>query len=152
MIYLLFSIGHDRYALESSQVVEVVPRVELWPMPKTPDYVAGLFRYRGKLVPVLDLSQLMQGQPCPERLSTRILLVNWSDANGASRIIGLIVERVTDTLAEEDTSFATTGIHSDAAPYLGDTTTDGQGMIHRLRVDALLPASMGTALMELRDD
>lgn len=47
MIHLLFSIGNDRYALESSQVVEVVPRVELWQVPKAPAYVAGVFRYRG---------------------------------------------------------------------------------------------------------
>ena len=33
-MYILFSIGHDRYALDTSHVVEVVPRVELWQIPK----------------------------------------------------------------------------------------------------------------------
>jgi len=76
-MYILFSIGNDRYALDTSHVVEVVPRVELWQIPKAPAYVAGVLRYRGQLVSVLDLCQLMHGQPCPVRLSTRILLVHY---------------------------------------------------------------------------
>ena len=66
--------------------------------PRLRAYVAGVFRYRGQLVPVLDLCWLMHGQPCPARLSTRIVLVHSPDENGLSHILGLMVERVTDTL------------------------------------------------------
>ena len=151
MIYLLFSIGQDRYAVASSDVVEVVPRVELWRVPKAPDYVAGVFRYRGRLVPVIDLCQFMQNEPCPDRLSTRILLTHCSGDDGAACIIGLMVERVTDTLTEEEVAFVKTGIRTDDAPYLGEIATDEQGMIHRLHVEALLPAPMRTALAKLGD-
>src|SRR5439155_15788730 len=75
MMYILFSIGSDRYALDSSHVVEIVPRVELWQVPKAPSYVAGVFRYRGRLVPVLDLCWLMHGELCPSGFTTRIVLV-----------------------------------------------------------------------------
>ena len=34
MLYIMFAIGSDRYALDSSHVVEIVPRVELWQVPK----------------------------------------------------------------------------------------------------------------------
>jgi chemotaxis-related protein WspB len=147
MIHLLFSIGNDRYALESSQVVEVVPRVELWQVPKAPAYVAGVFRYRGQLVPVIDLCQLMQGQPCSSRLSTRILLVRSAGDNETSHILGLMVERVTDTLTQDEAAFAATSLSTADSPYLGDTAADEHGMIHRVRVEALLPAPMRTALL-----
>jgi chemotaxis-related protein WspB len=147
MMYILFSIGNDRYALDSSHVVEVVPRVELWQVPRAPAYVAGLFRYRGQLVPVLDLCQLMQGQACPVRLSTRILLVYYPDNDGSSHILGLMVERVTDTLTSHDVTFAPSGITADDAPYLGDVATDEHGMIHRLRVESLVPEPMRVALL-----
>jgi chemotaxis-related protein WspB len=147
MMYILFSIGNDRYALDSGHVAEVVPRVELWQVPRAPAYVAGLFRYRGQLVPVLDLCQLMQGQPCPVRLSTRILLVYSPDSDGTSRILGLMVERVTDTLTSQDVTFTPSGITVDDASYLGDVATDEHGMIHRLRVESLLPAPMRVALL-----
>jgi chemotaxis-related protein WspB len=147
MMYILFSIGQDRYALDSSHVAEVVPRVELWQVPRAPTYVAGVFRYRGQLVPVLDLCQLMHGQPCPVRLSTRILLVHYPGPDGTSPSLGLMVERVTDTLTSDDVTFAPSGISADDAPYLGDVATDEHGMIHRLRVESLLPEPMRVALL-----
>ena len=147
MMYILFSIGHDRYALDSSHVAEVVPRVELWQVPKAPAYVAGVFRYRCQLVPVLDLCQLMQGQLCPVRLSTRILLVHYPGEDGTAHLLGLMVERVTDTLTSQDVMFAPSGISADEAPYLGDVATDEHGLIHRLRVEALLPAPLRVALL-----
>lgn len=148
MIYLLFSIGQDRYALESSQVVEVVPRVELWPLPKAPAHITGVFRYRGQLVPVLDLCQLMHGQACPARLSTRILLVYYPSNDGTPHILGLMVERVTDTLTPDEATFVATGMHTTNAPYLGDTALDEHGMIHRIQVEYLLPPPARTALLE----
>jgi chemotaxis-related protein WspB len=147
MMYILFSVGNDRYALDTNDVVEVVPRVELWQVPRVPAYVAGVFRYRGQLVPVLDLCQLMQGQPCPVRLSTRILLVHYPGNDGTSHILGLMVERVTDTLTSHDVTFASVGITAEDAPYLHDIATDAHGMIHRLRVEALLPAPVRVALL-----
>jgi chemotaxis-related protein WspB len=147
MMYILFSIGNDRYALDTSHIVEVVPRVELWHIPKAPAYVAGVLRYRGQLVSVLDLCQLMHGQPCPVRLSTRILLVHYPGEDGTSHILGLMVERVTDTLTSHDVTFAPSGITADDAPYLGEVATDEHGMIHRLRVECLLPAPMRVALL-----
>jgi chemotaxis-related protein WspB len=147
MMYILFSIGNERYALDSSHVVEIVPRVELWQIPKTPAYVAGVFRYRGRLVPVLDLCWLMHSQPCPARLSTRILLVHSPGENGLSHILGLMVERVTDTLTSHEVTFTPIGMMTEDAPYLGDIATDAHGMIHRIRIEALLPAPLRVALL-----
>ena len=58
MLFLLFQIGKDRYALEASRVVEVVPLLALKELPQAPKGVAGLFNYRGALVPAVDLSEL----------------------------------------------------------------------------------------------
>jgi chemotaxis-related protein WspB len=147
MLYILFSIGNDRYALDSSYVVEIVPRVELWQVPKAPAHVAGVLRYRGQLVPVLDLCWFMHGQPCPARLSTRIVLVRYPGEPGLSHILGLMVERVTDTLTAHEVTFTSTGMTTEEAPYLGDIATDAHGMIHRIRVEALLPAPLRVALL-----
>ena len=81
MLMLLFSLGQDRYAIESSQVVEVVSIVNLRKIPHTPDYVAGVFNYRGLIVPVIDLCSLTQGYPSHARFSTRIILVNYPGAD-----------------------------------------------------------------------
>jgi chemotaxis-related protein WspB len=68
MVFLLFQLGSGRYALEASRVVEVVPLLEMKPLPQAPRGVAGIFNYRGRPVPAVDLSALTLGQPASERL------------------------------------------------------------------------------------
>ena len=76
MLMLLFHLENERYALESTQIIEVVPLIELKKQPHAPNYVSGVFNYRGQIVPVIDLCQLIQGKSCHTHLSTRIILVN----------------------------------------------------------------------------
>jgi chemotaxis-related protein WspB len=71
MLMLLFYVGDDRYSLDSRRVVEVVPTVTLKKIHQAPEYIPGLFNYRGHLVPVIDLCHLIQGTHCRAYLSTR---------------------------------------------------------------------------------
>ena len=66
-----------------------------------PDYVAGVFNYRGSIVPVIDLCHLIQGTPCRLRFSTRIIMVNHTTKDGM-HCLGLMAERVTETLSRPD--------------------------------------------------
>src|SRR3954451_8554304 len=68
MLLLTFRVSDDLYAVAAERVVEVVPRVELRPIPHAPACLAGLFNYRGKAVPVIDLGILLGSTPCLERL------------------------------------------------------------------------------------
>lgn len=139
MLMLLFYIGDDRYALECRQVVEVVPRVALKKVHHAPDYIAGLFNYRNLIVPVMDLCHLIRGVPCRPNLSTRIILVNYPDRDQTIQVLGLMAERVTETLNKPETEFVP-GITVDAAPYLGKLIKDEQGMIQCIRLEYLLPS------------
>jgi len=75
MLMLLFYVGDDRYAADCRRVVEVVPTVTLKKLHNAPEYIPGLFNYRGHLVPVIDLCQMIQGMAARAYLSTRIVLV-----------------------------------------------------------------------------
>jgi hypothetical protein len=52
-----------------------------------------------------------------------------------------------DTLAAEHVTFASTGLSTAETPYLGDIATDEHGMIHRLRLESLLPAPVRVRLL-----
>src|SRR5579871_3177437 len=67
MLALTFQAGPDRVAVDVRRVREVVPRVPLTPAAGTPDWVAGVFVYRGRVVPVIDLYRLTGAGPCPAR-------------------------------------------------------------------------------------
>lgn len=148
MLILLFYVGDDLYALDSSQVVEVIPRVILRKIHHAPDYVAGLFNYRGAIVPVIDLCHLIQGKPSRSHLSTRIIMVNYLAKGNTKHCIGLMAERVTETLNKPDTELVDTGMHLDEDhPYLGEMIMDEKGMIQRIRLEYLLSDSQHKFLL-----
>jgi purine-binding chemotaxis protein CheW len=52
---LCFSLGEERYAVESGYVATVLPLPQFTPLPGTPPYVLGIVSVRGHIVSVLDL-------------------------------------------------------------------------------------------------
>jgi chemotaxis-related protein WspB len=138
MLFLLFKLGSDRYALEASRVVEVLPLLELKRVPHAPPAVAGIFNYRGHPVPALDLCQMTLGRPAALRLSTRIILVNCPDARGRLAPVGLVAEHATGLLRREPGDFVIPHHAVTRAPYLGPLLMDGAGPIQCLYEDRLI--------------
>jgi chemotaxis-related protein WspB len=138
MLFLLFQLGKDRYALEAGRVIEVIPLVELKQLPQAPAGVAGVFNYRGQPVPAVDLSELTLGRPSAERLSTRIVVTGYPDAQGRNHLLGLIAEQATETLRCEPGDFVPAGLSIKAAPYLGPVLMDSRGPIQWLHAHRLL--------------
>ncbi len=148
MLMLLFYAGNDLYALDSVHVVEVIPRVVLRKIHHAPDYVAGLFNYRGAIVPVIDLCHLIQGQPSSNCFSTRIIMVNCVVKHNTKHCLGLMTERVTETLNKSDTEFVGAQTQFDETrPYLGNIIMDDKGMIQYIRLEHLLSDSQQNYLL-----
>jgi chemotaxis-related protein WspB len=97
---------------------------------------------------VIDLGELAMGRPSERRLSTRIILVDYTAADGAKHLLGLIAEKATETLRREPGDFAPSGVTSDAAAYLGPVTVDARGLVQWIEVKKLLPASVQEALFK----
>jgi chemotaxis-related protein WspB len=153
MLFLIFELGKDRYALDVRQIAEVMPLVGVKQIPKAPQAMKGLFNYRGAPVPVVDLSQLTLGRPSARRLSTRIVLVHYPDPSGRTHLLGLIAERATQTARHEPSEFVASGITNAGAPYLGPVVTDARGLLQWIDVRTLLPPSFRDLLFkESMDD
>jgi chemotaxis-related protein WspB len=148
MLFLQCQIGDDRYALEASRVVEVLPLVKVQPMPHAPAAVAGVFTCRGAPVPLIDLSQLLLGRPAQRRLSTRIVLIEYPGAEATRHLLGLLAEKAIGTVVREAAEFSATGIRAQAAPYLGPVAVDAQGLLQWIELDQLLPASLRDVLFQ----
>jgi len=139
MLFLLFQLGQNRYALEASRVVEVVPLLGLQQLPQAPKGVAGIFNYRGRPVPAIDLGLLTLGQPARERFSTRIIIINYPDDSGTNHLVGLIAEHTTEMLRKDAKDFMDPGVKLGAAPYLGPILLDGTSAIQLIYEHRLLP-------------
>jgi chemotaxis-related protein WspB len=142
MLFVLFHLGQERYALEAARVVEVVPLLALKRFPQSPRGVAGMFIYRGRPVPAIDLCELTIGRPAQENFSTRIILINHGKNSGEQQLVGLIAERVTETLRREESEFLDPGVQLASSPFLGPVLMDSRGVVQvinpeRLMVDGL---------------
>jgi chemotaxis-related protein WspB len=146
VLFLLFQLGSDRYALDVSRVVEVLPLLQLKKIPQAPRGVAGIFNYRGQPVPAVDLCELILGRAAQERLNTRIILVNYADDAGQHRLLGLIAEQATQVLRKDSKDFVESGLRLDAAPYLGPMLLDEHGIVRRVREERLLPDNVRDSL------
>jgi chemotaxis-related protein WspB len=145
MLFLLFHLDQDRYALDAHQVIEVLPLTGIMRIRQAPPAVAGLFNYHGTLVPTIDLSQLILGRVARQRLHTRIILVQYADDHGAMQLLGLIAEKVTEVLQRDPGDFIASGV---SAPYVGGVTTDSEGLIQSIQVSQLLSASVRSLLFQ----
>lgn len=146
-LFLLFRIGSERYALRATEVAEVLPRLPLKPIAQAPNWVAGVFAYRGAVVPAIDLSALTFGQAAEARTSTRLVLVHYRpDELQPPRWLGLILEQATDTLRCNPEDFQPYGLDNRQAPYLGPVREDAQGLVQWVRVNDLLDDAVRSLL------
>jgi chemotaxis-related protein WspB len=148
VLFLVFQMGGDRYAIDAGEIAQVLPLVEIKRIPRAPGQVAGVFDFRGSPVPLVDLGQVALDRPSERRLSTRIILVDYLAPSGEKRLLGLIAERVTETARFERADFVPAGVTSHGASYLGPVATDAHGLIQWILVDRILPDEVRAALFQ----
>ena len=146
MLLLQFQAGTDLYGLDVSRVIEVIPMVVFRTLPHADPSVAGIFNYRGTMVPVIDLTFLLAGNLSKPLFSTRVILVDYPGRDGQIHVLGLLAERVTETFFCNEEDLMPAGIAVEGAPYLGDLLLRAGGIIQRVVVEKLLPPSLQEAL------
>ena len=139
MLFLLFRLDDNRYALDASQIVEILPVCSIEKLAGAPPAVVGIFNYHGSFVPAIDLNELAFGRPATLRLSTRIILLRYAEANRTPRLLALIAEHATETMRCDPSDFVSPGIASDNALYLGPIATGPSGSVQRIDLNKLLP-------------
>ena len=141
MLCLSFQIGKEQYALRATEIVEVLPVVTLRPVPGAPGYLAGMLDYRGRLLPVVDLNRLGGGTACRASASTRILLTELPDGE-TTPLLGLMVERATDTIELDPGTLQDFDPRLLSAPYLGRIGTTGGRVVQLVELSGLLPEEL----------
>jgi purine-binding chemotaxis protein CheW len=89
--YLTFFIDEQLFAIQSSQVVEIIRMQPITFMPKLPHFVKGVINLRGKIVPLIDLRIKLGKVPIEYDEHTSIVVIETGDAS-----VGFIVDRVND--------------------------------------------------------
>jgi chemotaxis-related protein WspB len=140
MLLLLFKIGDRPFAMATSKIREIVPLVGLQRLPDSPDFAAGLMRYRGNSIPVIDLCLLSTGRSCTPKLSTRIIIVEYVPVAGRSGLLGLIAEQVVETIRSRLATAPVSAINLDDLIDQPATRVTPEDKIHWFDPEQMLPA------------
>ncbi len=153
MLFLVFQLGSDRYAIDASQVVEVLPLINCKCVPHAPAGVSGIIEYRGAPVPLIDLTDLAFGRPSRKWMSTRIIVVNYrSDSSTRDYLLALVAEQAIQTVRRSEEEFVHSGLTVVESPYLGAVAADPAGTIQRIDVQHLLSESIRKQLFQEQPD
>ncbi len=84
-------LAHERYAVESLYVREVLPLKDVTPLPGTPAFVRGLLNVRGQILSVIDLRVLFD-LPCElTTMATKVIILRSDDME-----VGVVADAVVE--------------------------------------------------------
>ena len=90
---MAFRAGEEVFGLEIGNVREVIEYREVTPVPRAPEFVAGIISLRGAILPVVDLRKRIGMEPTEPGPETVILVL---EVDG--RRVGLVADRILDIL------------------------------------------------------
>jgi purine-binding chemotaxis protein CheW len=102
-----FVVGQVSYAVPIAVVKEIVNPGMITSLPHLPHAIAGVADHRGEVIVVVDLRARFGLGPLTDQSRSKWVLLNFAD-----RIVGLVVDQVTDV-------FGTGAEQVRAAPALG---------------------------------
>ncbi len=101
MELVTFLLAGKEYALEISQVREVIRLREITPIPDSVNYVEGVINLRGHVIPLLNLRMKLKLSREDLRKTNRIIIANINNhsigilVDGTKEVLNLLEERIT---------------------------------------------------------
>lgn len=90
---VIFRLGEVEFGVPIEQVQSIERSTTFTKIPSMPTYLRGMIEYRGKIMPVIDLVQLLQQRDLVETDLTRIITIHHQENS-----IGILVDAATDVL------------------------------------------------------
>ena len=95
--FLSFRLGGEEYCIDILKVQEIRGYDAVTRIANTPDFIKGVINLRGTIVPIIDLRiKFRLGSPSYDAFTVVIIL------NVAGRVVGVVVDSVSDVLTLSD--------------------------------------------------
>ena len=95
--YLTFCLSKEMYAIDISQVKEVLEYTNMTRIPQTPDYIHGVINLRGNVVPVVDMRTKFKMEQVERTVNTCIIIVEIESGSEISQV-GALVDSVQEVM------------------------------------------------------
>lgn len=98
--YLTFMLDQEVYALDISQVREVLDLTDITRVPHMPRFMRGVINLRGGVVPVVDL-RLKFGLSATEKTVDTCIIIMEVNLDGERTLLGALADSVSEVLELE---------------------------------------------------
>lgn len=95
--YLTFKLGDEVFALDVSQVREVLDVTAITKVPRAPDFMRGVINVRGSVVPVVDMRLKFGMTKTENTVDTRVVVMDLS-MDGETTILGALADSVHEVI------------------------------------------------------
>ena len=98
--YLTFKLDQEIYALDITQVREVLDYTEITKVPRMPEFMRGVINLRGGVVPVVDLRLKFEMEGSEKTLDSCIIIMEL-DIEGDKTYLGALADSVQEVITLE---------------------------------------------------
>jgi len=102
---VIVQCGNEEYAISVDSIVSIERLEQVNPIPHLPDYMLGLMRIRGELVPILDFEQILYNKSALGNENARVVVVHIKEL-----YIGLLVIDAKEILDIPESTLTSTGL------------------------------------------
>jgi purine-binding chemotaxis protein CheW len=102
---VIIQCGQEEYALPVDKVVSIEKLERVNPIPHLPEYMLGLMKIRGELVPILDFQQILYGNSAKNEPNVRVVVVQTE-----TLFIGLLVLDAKEILDIPESKLTSSGL------------------------------------------
>ena len=127
-----FTIGGDEYGVDVGSVLGVNPLMEITPLPGAPVHVRGVVNVRGRVMPVVGLSERFGVAESDDGSKRRIVVTR--TGNG---LAGIVVDAVTRVVSTTDDAITPPPVDVVGTGYLSGVAQTSSGMVLLVDPDAV---------------
>jgi chemotaxis-related protein WspB len=141
--HLLFRVGSEFFAVALLEIEVILPVPDLEPLAQAPAHVAGILRYRGRLIPVIDVGVLRGVGPVRRFISTRLILVQ--SPGGEPSRLALLVEHALEVAPLSSVDSLPEAVLGEGGHWLhSDVLTTGSSLVRAVNWSSLLTPDLAT--------
>jgi purine-binding chemotaxis protein CheW len=129
-----FIVGEEEYAIPILSIQEIIKPIDYTRVPKTPEYVLGVFNLRGNVIPLIDLRKKFSLPSKHIDGDTRYIVLKDGD-----NIAGFVIDKLTEAIRIKKSQIEETPeTMSKKDGYIYGIGKRDRGIITILKVDSLL--------------
>ena len=88
-----FLVGGEEYAVPILSIQEIIKPIAHTRVPKTPEYVLGVFNLRGNVIPLIDLRKKFRVKASNEDEDTRYIVIKDEE-----NVAGFVIDKITEAI------------------------------------------------------